>query len=620
MKVAKITNIMSYIRLMGIDWLVFRLKYYRKTKYNFFIKNDSKILERMKKIDDLVIPKWFCIYSNDIEDKSKYIKIADNAINGKIVVFSNEELNFGNPKKWHYNPLNQYEIENSIHWSKIPDFGELGDIKIPWELSRFPHFFSYIKAHKITQDKKYINAFIDDVESWLQQNQFPNGINYKCGQEMTFRVFSILIAVNYFYKYLDGKLLNKISKYLLVSGYRIEENIDYAVVSVRNDHAISESIGLIILGLLFHNKIDDARRWFEIGKKILLDELDKQIYSDGAYLCHSFNYQREVLDELSLLLLILKNNYDVEIELIEKIQFKNAKMISFLNSFVQENGWLPNYGSNDGANLFPIANADYRDFRPSLNFASAVTNGYTIYNDNSDLVDFFSLHIDSQKELDKFNQFKDGGYYTIENDDLFLFIRCHSYKDRPSQNDMLHLDIWYKGENIFCDTGTYSYNTDKKFQNNFIGVTGHNTIMINDDNQMEQVLNFGWSNWTKSKLIDINENSFEGEHYGYQKKYGVTCYRRVELEEHKITIIDKVSPVKNSIDIKQLWNTKEEAIIIDEFTIRVDKCILKSNYPLRLDQAYISDYYNSYKDGTKIVIAVQTNKDIEIKTTMEFSS
>jgi hypothetical protein len=605
---------------MGFAWLIFRIKYYFKLKNSFFKKNDYKFLKKIENMNINKIPKWLNIFSNTIPSKSKHIDIADNAINGKIFIFSNEYLEFNNPKKWHYNPIEKIEITNKIHWSKLPDFGTLGDIKIPWELSRFPHFYSYIKAHKITQDEIYINAFIEDLESWLKENNFPNGINYKCGQEMTFRMFSILISINYFYEYLDNNFFNKISKYLLISGYRIEENIDYAVVSVRNDHAISESIGLIILGLLFQDKSNDAQRWFRLGKKILLNELDKQVYTDGSYLCHSFNYQREVLDELTFLLLILKNNFYDEKELIDKLIDKNKKMVIFLNSFIQNNGWLPNYGSNDGANLFPVSESDYRDYRTSLNFALSICSNKTIFKNNIELLELFSIKLEENKTLKKEIKFDNGGYFILKNENIFSFLRCHSYQDRPSQNDMLHLDIWYKEKNIFCDAGTYSYNTDKIFQNNFQGVLGHNTIMINNENQMQQVLNFGWSNWTKSKLLKSSGTFFNGEHYGYAKKYGVTCNRQVTLKNNKIVTIDTISNIKEEVNIKQLWNTKEKVTIIDDYTVEIKNCIVTSSHPIKLEKSYISDYYNNYNDGTKLIIELDSNSNVKIKTIMEFKS
>jgi len=617
MKLNKLMNIVDYVYTMGFSWLIFRIKYYFQLKYNYFVKNDLKIIQKTTSLEQLDLPLWLDIYAGSISQISQHIQISDNAIEGKVRVFSHDYLDYKNPKQSHYNPITDINVDNNIHWSKIPDFGTLGDIKIPWEFSRFPHFYSYIKAHKITKEKKYMQAFIDDMNLWLSQNEFPSGMNFKCGQEMTFRVFSILIALNYFKPFLDRKFIDKLAKYFVTSGYRIEENIDYAVISVKNDHAISEAVGLIIFGLMFYKQIPDAKNWLATGRKILLDELNKQVYSDGSYLCHSFIYQREVLDELSLLLLILKKNYPEQKELIESITSKNTQMVQFLYSFTQKNGFLPNYGSNDGANLFPIMESDYRDFRCHLNFASAVANSTILFDTHLDLIDLFSITDYTTILPQKQHKFEDGGYYILNNSNLFLFTRCHTYRDRPSQNDMLHLDVWHKGINIFCDTGTYSYNTNKTFQNNFTGVLGHNTIMINDTNQMQQVLNFGYSNWTKSKCIEFSSNSFTGENYAYKKDFGITHKRHLELTENEITIKDIIHNVSSKTNIKQIWNTKYKIEIIDKTTLRVKDCIISSNIPYRIEDSYISNYYNSYTKGTRIIFETETDIDYEIETKME---
>ena len=183
---------------------------------------------------------------------------------------------------------------------------------------------------------------------------------------------------------------------------------------------------------------------------------------------------------------------------------------------------------------------------------------------------------------------------------------------------MFHLDVWYKGKNVFCDTGSYSYNTSKEFKNNFIGSIGHNTVLVNGSNPMEQVLNFGWSNWIKAKLMKYTGNIFEGMHYGYQKQYGVVCHRTVILEKNKIIVTDKIISGINNIEMIQLWQTKEETKLLDEYTVQVDNCVLKSNFPVSLEGTYISDYYNSYSKGTKIMVKVEGNMEMEIKSEMEF--
>jgi len=323
------------------------------------------------------------------------------------------------------------------------------------------------------------------------------------------------------------------------------------------------------------------------------------------------------LDVLSFVIMICKKKqYNLPVE----ISLRHKKMIKFLYSFIQENGWLPNYGTNDGANLFPFVNADYRDFRPSLDFASNIAWNKSLFLKENINKSLFNVTIDDSISIKKKTRFDKGGYYILKNEYIFAFIRCHSYKDRPAQNDMLHLDVWYKGENIFCDAGSFSYNTDKEFKNNFNGTIGHNTIMINDSNQMEQVLNFGWSNWTQSKLLEFKDNYFEGEHYGYKKIYGVVVNREVLLEDSKIIIKDNILGVGDQTNIKQIWNTKEAVERIDDFSVKVKNCILTSSNKIKLEKSYISDYYNNYFVGIKIIIETTSKEDIKIETTMEFIS
>jgi len=382
---------------------------------------------------------------------------------------------------------------------------------------------------------------------------------------------------------------------------------------VKNNHSISEAAGLFICGLLFP-QFKESKYFIDKGLKYLLKEISYQVYDDGSYIQHSFTYQRLALDILSFVMVVAKKlNYELPYILTQRHQ----KMIEFLNSFIQENGWLPNYGSNDGANLFPMTGDDYRDFRSSLNFGSSINSNISLFSEHKQLIEFFSLEDNASKAFQKKIYFENGGYYILKNKNIFSFIRCHSYKDRPASNDMFHLDIWVNGRNIFCDAGSYSYNTDKKFKDNFIGVIGHNTVMINNSNQMTQVLNFGYSNWTKAKCLEFGKNHFLGKNNAYKKEFDIVHQREVKLENGKIIIIDNIKNITESTNIKQIWNTKFEIETIDEYSLEVDNCIISSNVKYKVDKSYISNYYNSYIEGNRIVFDTNTDKDFEIKTTIE---
>lgn len=614
----KYSAIAQYIKLMGFDWVIFRIKYLYRQKSNSFNKINERIIQKSEKLDSskLFLPAIGWINQN-FKGNDNLLDRAENALNGKIYAFSHEYLNYLNKGKiaWDMNPVSKVKSNNSLTWNDLPDFGKYGDIKLIWEASRFPQVYTFINAYAITQNEKYAHACLSQIIDWIDTNPFPHGVNYKCGQEITFRVISWMVAVGYFKKYLSAKDEKRIVKNIYISLLRVDANIDYAARAVKNNHSLSEAVGLIIFGLYF-KQFDEADTLLKKGVLYLQKESSYQIYEDGSYIQHSFTYQRLALDILSFAIIVSDK---VGFSLPSEIKQRHKKMISFLNTFIQDNGWLSNYGTNDGANLFPVVNSDYRDFRESLNLASAISSQNILYQCSDTLIEFFGLVADKQQDLTKIKEFYSGGYYILKNENIFLFTRCHSYKDRPAQNDMLHVDIWYKGQNIFCDAGSFSYNTDNEFKNNFNGTIGHNTIMINNDNQMEQVLNFGWSNWTKSKLINISDTQFEGEHYGYIKKYGVTCHRSLSIDNNKVAIIDHIS-TRNNTNIKQIWNTKEKVTRITEFSVRIQNCLLTSNFPIKLDDTFISDYYNSFSKGTKIIIELDSNHTIDIKTTMDFLS
>lgn len=613
----KFKSIFEYAKLMGFDWFIFRLKYEFLKKINYFDRVNKVIVEKVSKIDkELFYYGITGLVNKKFKGSSFYIDKADNAIAGNIFAFSNEYLDYSEDGKinWQMNPISKVKANSSLSWNRLPDFGEYGDIKLIWEASRFPQLYYFINAYSVTEDEKYAKECINQMLDWISNNPYPYGVNYKCGQEISFRVFSWIAALEYFDKFVSKEDKAEIVENIYTSLLRVDANIDYAAKSVKNNHSISEAAGLFIGGLLFP-QFSESKRFLNKGLNYLLKESSYQVYGDGSYIQHSFTYQRLALDVLSFVMAVAqKKNYELPLELKQRHQ----KMIEFLNSFIQENGWLPNYGSNDGANLFPLTSDGYRDFRSSLNFASALNSGDILFEEHKKLIEFFDLKGSRQIELEKKIDFSEGGYYILKNKDIFSFIRCHSYKDRPASNDMFHFDIWYRGENILCDSGSYSYNTDKAFKNNFIGVVGHNTVMINNTNQMKQVLNFGYSNWTKAECIEFDANHFIGENHAYKNEFGVVQKRIIYLEDNKLLVVDTIKNIFIKTNIKQIWNTKGEIEIIDKTTVKLKNCIIKSNINYRIEDSYISNYYNSYEAGKRVIFEVDSVKDIEIKTSIEF--
>src|SRR5690606_36879478 len=205
-------------------------------------------------------------------------------------------------------------------------------------------------------------------------------------------------------------------------------------------------------------------------------------------------------------------------------------------------------------------------------------------------------------------------YFVLRENETITFIRCGNHKDRPAQADNLHLDIWHKGENVLFDGGSYKYNTDQKLLKYFMGTESHNTVMLEDYDQMLKGSRFIWFNWSQSKGANVAERNegyiFNGEavvftyidknisHKRYIKKF--KCRSTWEIED---TIINK----PRDVSMRQYWHTLP-SLRIHSSDQQGNAIVLKKKKGLR------SDYYGRKEHADQFVAETETNF---IKTIIE---
>ena len=616
----KILNIYSYVKHHGLRWILFRLKYEFRKRSGWFDRKNRKIIQNANSVEfkfKLNLPE---IINRDYPGDPRLLEYANAAIKGKILAFSNEYLDYTHGSDcidWHYNPLLDKNSPRDINWNQLPDFGEYGDIKQIWEASRFPQIYFFINAFAYSKDRKYADCCLVQISDWIDNNPFPKGVNYKCGQEIAFRIFAWLTALCYFRDFCTEVFLTKVLKNIYTSLLRIDMNIDYAAESVRNNHSISESAGLLIGGLIFSD-FPKSKCFIDKGLRYLEKELAYQVYSDGSYIQHSMIYHRLVLDVLSFTINIAdKCNYPLP----EKIMQSHRRMLDFLYSVCNDSGKVPNYGCNDGSRIFPVAGSDYRDYRESLNFAAAAQYGKYLFEKSNFTSIFFNLRADKRLHLERLKEFNDGGYYVLGNqtEDIFVLTRCHSYRHRPGQSDMFHLDVWHQGENVFCDSGTYSYNSPSGIEVEFSSTAAHNTVELNGCCQMKKVSKFGFSNWTISKLNAFDSEIFDGEHYGYLEDFEVVHRRIVNCFDNYITVKDIFKGVKEPLDFRQNWNSQLNLVPDGSGAFKAGNYKISSDFPGEVENCKVSEYYNKYEDASRLVFKARSDKDFEINTRIDFS-
>jgi len=522
--------------------------------------------------------------------KRSPVKAAEDILAGRFLCYSLVLTETGYPPDWHASPFGNYRIAWDKHWSEIDDFEKV-DIKHIWELNRFAFAYTLVRAYWRTGDERFSEAFWTLLESWYSANQPNRGVNWKCGQEITFRLMAWCFALYAFWeaKSTTPERVTRLAQMIAVSGERIEANISYALQQ-KNNHGISEAVGLWTIGLLFP-EFKNSQRWKKKGRELLEEQVRELVYEDGAFSQHSANYHRVLLHDLIWALRLGQLNGE---NLGSETQAGFKRAVDFLCDIqVGANGEVPNFGQNDGALILPLCNCEFRDFRPVLQAGRFLLDGIRRYREgpwDEDLFWLFGKEVLStpiapapanevRAEL--------GGYYGVHSNDTFLFIRAPRFKHRPSQADLLHLDVWWKGLNIAIDPGTYSYNSPEPWDNPFSQTSFHNTITVDGLDQMERVGKFIWLPWVRGRIcesrIEKKWKISEFEHDGYLRLQPPVAIRRsiLLMTEDTFLVLDRIQST-NPHKYRLQWLIADLPFIWDSEKAVLELSILGLSYSVSL--------------------------------------
>jgi hypothetical protein len=490
----------------------------------------------------------------------------DELMQGNFLYFSRNFGNLGFPNpRWLYNPFNSKKFSMKEHWIDISEFNlDLGDIKYIWEPSRFGWVYPIVREYAATGNEELPEMFWNLVESWMETNPPNKGPNWQCGQETAIRIFSLIFAL---FAFLNSKStteprLRKAFSLLYTSALRILRHINYARIQMGN-HAASEAGALFTLGVLFPF-LKDSGKLKKVGMYVLEDEIKRFNFPDGSYIQHSMNYQRLML-HVYLWCFRLADLNSIRFSDLSYKRIQNSYLFLY-NMQDADTGYTPNYGPNDGANIFPLSNCEYPDFRPVIQAFHYFYTKKRIYKAGPyDEILLWLFGPESlRSEIDiverKSKGFSDGGYFTLRRKDSWGMVRCHTYRSRPNQADMLHFDLWWKGTNILRDSGTYSYfDPEQNWNKFFVSTRAHNTIEVGGTDQMIKGSRFRWYSLLDSKFhFHETGNQFEvwqGEHNGYKRLPSKAIHRRaiVNLFDNVWIVVDDIIGKGKELT-RLIWN------------------------------------------------------------------
>jgi len=479
------------------------------------------------------------------------------AVNGRILCFGRWTGDYGFPIDWHVNPVTGERWNPADLWTpSSADERRVGDIKLTWEIARFPHAYHVARAAAFDRPNapRYAEAMLAQMRAFEQENPYGIGVHWGSGQEVAFRLLAWLFALDVLcLRSTVAASASEVVRHALLAGGRfIAARLDYARVAVYNNHLLSEALALFGVGALLPEGAE-TRRWRDFGRRILDEESERQFYRDGGYIQQSHNYHRVALYDLLWACAFARSMGDAPSpSWLSAMERSLDFLVAHQNP---DDGWLPNYGANDGARPSILSTCDFPDFRPVLQTVSLAVRGERIYEPGpwDEMAAWFmgpKALDEPLRRLDRVSvSFPVVGYHVLRGVDpsSFAAFRCGSLLDRFSQIDMLHLDVWWRGQNVLVDGGSYQYNGPEKWHNHFMRTGSHNTVSVDGHDQMVHFRRFKVLYWTRATLLQFEDHAAwtlaVGEHYGFRRHRGQCVHRRavVFLKDDIWVVFDTVS-------------------------------------------------------------------------------
>ena len=412
----------------------------------FAVQQKTGLLQRrfptvLKEVKIPSLPEWrangdgyfFCCPESLQIPKVKNDLLSDameHMLKGDVLFFNKTWKALGLDYDWVTNPETGYHYNLRQHFTKIESLSEAaGDIKFTWEKSRFS-WLNTICRYDYHFDEDHSEFVLNQILDWIDKNPLNCGPNYKCSQETSIRLNNWVFALH-FYKNSSALTEERWTKIMTSIYWQIDhvyKNINYSRIAVRNNHAITETLTLYLMGLMFP-VMPGSAKWKRNGKRWFEQEIDYQIEPDGTYLQDSMNYHRVVVQLLTYAIAIADANGEKYSDVVYEKAYQSDNFLYQCQE--PANGWLPNYGSNDGALFFPLNTADYRDYRPQLDALHGLLTGQPLYGEFLEDAQWVGHNVPVFRKVfpriekqDGVVKFEKSGFYLIREKESLTFIRC----------------------------------------------------------------------------------------------------------------------------------------------------------------------------------------------------
>lgn len=310
--------------------------------------------------------------------------------------------------------------------------------------------------YKNNKDQRYIDEASRLLNGWIDYSETEESKSNEFlwyDHSVSYRAINI---VYYIYSSKENNLLSKdfeakLNDLLYIHGDWLYETDNYS----DGNHGLMMDSALLQLSLYFNNK-----EWFERSVKRINQRVIRDYSSEGVHLENSPEYHVMVTGYYYKILNFLKH-HKLDNALTENTKDVIDKMPFYLLGITLPTGYLPTIGDTEAKKVYnPYAN-EYLEY--------LVSNGER-----------------GKKPKEGLYFFDDAGIVTYRGsfekeqmaDSIWWSFKCGTKNRMHRQDDDLSFMLFANGQEIFSDSGKYSYEEEDLFRKFVVSPQGHTTVSV----------------------------------------------------------------------------------------------------------------------------------------------
>ena len=460
------------------------------------------------------------------------------------------------------------------------DVNEAGDCKFVWEPNRHHQLVVLGRAYRLSKDIRFAKAVAEQLDSWLIQNPYGLGMNWRSGLELGIRLINWVWAIDLIQESqaigeeLYLRLMDSVSRHI----WEIDRK--YSQGSSKNNHLIGEAAGVFVATSYF-NYLKNASVWRDRSREILVQEIINQTYSDGGTREQAVGYHIFVLQFFVIAGLVARATGR---DFPESYWSQLEKMFEFIDKLSQGGDNLPMFSDCDDGYVLDIGSNPHSVKEWLAISATLFKRGDfdTSYEHIEPLEWLPGLPRRDAKAASENRKcssiaFSQSGYYLLQHGDLnsperiSVVFDCGPLGLEPlaghGHADALSFTLRAFGRDVLVDPGTYDYFSYPKWRKYFRSTRAHNTVVVDENDQSEMLGLFLWGQKAQAQCLSWEPSDIGGkvigEHNGYAFLRDPVIHRRtLELDGQKqvLTIYDEIVARKEH-DIAIFFHLAEHCIV-----------------------------------------------------------